>query len=92
MDANIPMMGFIGRLDYQKGVDLIRDNYDWLMSGEGDGWLCIEGMASANLLAGCLGRAGTEIDLVAGSDCACLDHSPARKKVVGTKVLARTAF
>ena len=35
MDANIPMMGFIGRLDYQKGVDLIRDNYYWLMSG---GW------------------------------------------------------
>ncbi|EFN59970.1 hypothetical protein CHLNCDRAFT_6734, partial [Chlorella variabilis] len=32
VDASIPMMGFIGRLDYQKGVDLIRDNYDWLMS------------------------------------------------------------
>lgn len=27
------MLGFIGRLDYQKGVDLINDNYDWLMSG-----------------------------------------------------------
>jgi hypothetical protein len=27
------MLGFIGRLDYQKGVDLIRDNYDWLMGG-----------------------------------------------------------
>ncbi|KAL4856848.1 Granule-bound starch synthase 2 [Chlorella vulgaris] len=32
VDANIPMLGFIGRLDYQKGVDLIRDNYEWLMS------------------------------------------------------------
>jgi glycosyltransferase involved in cell wall biosynthesis len=29
-----PLLGFIGRLDYQKGVDLIRDSYDWLM-GEG---------------------------------------------------------
>ena len=38
-DAKIPMMGFIGRLDYQKGVDLIRDNYDWLMSG-GCGCAC----------------------------------------------------
>lgn len=34
MDPNVPLFGFIGRLDYQKGVDLIRDNYDWLM-GEG---------------------------------------------------------
>lgn len=32
--AHIPMLGFIGRLDYQKGVDLIRDNHDWMM-GEG---------------------------------------------------------
>ena len=33
-DPNIPMLGFIGRLDYQKGVDLIRDSYEWMM-GEG---------------------------------------------------------
>lgn len=32
--AHIPMLGFIGRLDYQKGVDLIRDNHSWMM-GEG---------------------------------------------------------
>ncbi len=32
VDPNIPLLGFIGRLDYQKGVDLICDNYDWLMS------------------------------------------------------------
>eukprot|EP00891_Asterochloris_glomerata_P009947 jgi/Astpho2/9947/fgenesh1_pm.00152_%23_19_t len=32
--ADIPMLGFIGRLDYQKGVDLIRDNFEWMM-GEG---------------------------------------------------------
>ncbi len=30
-DPNVPLLGFIGRLDYQKGVDLIRDNFDWLM-------------------------------------------------------------
>jgi len=29
--AQIPMLGFIGRLDYQKGVDLIRDNHSWMM-------------------------------------------------------------
>ncbi len=34
MDPDIPLLGFIGRLDYQKGVDLIRDNFDWLM-GQG---------------------------------------------------------
>jgi starch synthase len=34
VDPSAPLLGFIGRLDYQKGVDLIRDNYDWLM-GEG---------------------------------------------------------
>lgn len=28
------MLGFIGRLDYQKGVDLIQENHGWLM-GEG---------------------------------------------------------
>ena len=27
-----PLLGFIGRLDMQKGVDLIADNYEWLMS------------------------------------------------------------
>lgn len=32
VDPNIPLLAFIGRLDYQKGVDLIRDNYEWLMS------------------------------------------------------------
>ena len=31
MDASIPMLGFIGRLDYQKGVDLITESFDWLM-------------------------------------------------------------
>jgi glycosyltransferase involved in cell wall biosynthesis len=25
------MLGFIGRLDYQKGVDLICESYEWLM-------------------------------------------------------------
>ena len=25
------MLGFIGRLDYQKGVDLICESFDWLM-------------------------------------------------------------
>lgn len=30
-DPDVPMLGFIGRLDYQKGVDLIRDNCGWLM-------------------------------------------------------------
>ena len=28
----MPLLGFIGRLDYQKGVDIIRDSYDWLMA------------------------------------------------------------
>ena len=31
-NPDVPMLGFIGRLDYQKGVDLICDNYEWLMS------------------------------------------------------------
>lgn len=31
VDPNIPMLGFIGRLDYQKGVDLIRDSYGFFM-------------------------------------------------------------
>ena len=29
---DVPLLGFIGRLDYQKGVDLIADSYDWLMA------------------------------------------------------------
>ena len=32
VEPNVPMLGFIGRLDYQKGVDLIADIYPWLMS------------------------------------------------------------
>ena len=32
IEPKVPLFGFIGRLDYQKGVDLIRDNFDWLMS------------------------------------------------------------
>ena len=31
-NADVPLLGFIGRLDYQKGVDIIRDSYDWLMA------------------------------------------------------------
>jgi hypothetical protein len=31
IDSSVPLFGFIGRLDQQKGVDLIRDNYEWLM-------------------------------------------------------------
>ena len=31
MDPDAPLLGFIGRLDPQKGVDLIADNYEWLM-------------------------------------------------------------
>lgn len=31
-DPERPLLGFIGRLDYQKGVDLIQENYEWLMS------------------------------------------------------------
>ncbi len=30
-NAHAPLLGFIGRLDYQKGVDLIRDNFQWIM-------------------------------------------------------------
>jgi starch synthase len=33
-DPNAPLLGFIGRLDYQKGVDLIRDSHGWLV-GQG---------------------------------------------------------
>jgi hypothetical protein len=32
VNPHAPLLGFIGRLDYQKGVDLICDSYDWLMS------------------------------------------------------------
>ena len=32
MQPGAPLLGFIGRLDYQKGVDIIRDSYDWLMA------------------------------------------------------------
>lgn len=32
MRPEAPLLGFIGRLDYQKGVDIIRDSYDWLMA------------------------------------------------------------
>jgi starch synthase len=31
VDPEVPLFGFIGRLDYQKGVDLIRDSHGWLM-------------------------------------------------------------
>jgi starch synthase len=31
MDPTTPLLGFIGRLDEQKGVDLIAANCDWLM-------------------------------------------------------------
>ena len=31
VDPDAPMLGFIGRLDSQKGVDLIVESYDWLM-------------------------------------------------------------
>lgn len=34
VDPEVPLLGFIGRLDYQKGVDLIRDSYEWLMEQE----------------------------------------------------------
>ena len=29
---DVPMLGFIGRMDYQKGVDFIADSFGWLMS------------------------------------------------------------
>ncbi len=32
VDPSKPLLGFIGRLDYQKGVDLITESYDWLMA------------------------------------------------------------
>jgi len=33
-NPDVPLLGFIGRMDYQKGVDLIQESFDWLM-GEG---------------------------------------------------------
>eukprot|EP00803_Ostreobium_quekettii_P006806 evm.model.scf_662.3 EVM.evm.TU.scf_662.3 scf_662:24974-40282(-) len=30
-EAGTPMLGFVGRLDHQKGVDLIYENFEWLM-------------------------------------------------------------
>ncbi|GBF97168.1 granule-bound starch synthase chloroplastic [Raphidocelis subcapitata] len=33
-DPDAPLLGFIGRLDYQKGVDLIRDSAGWIV-GQG---------------------------------------------------------
>lgn len=35
VDPDAPLLGFIGRLDAQKGVDLIADNYEWLMEQVG---------------------------------------------------------
>jgi glycosyltransferase involved in cell wall biosynthesis len=32
VNPDIPMLGFIGRLDYQKGIDLIIESADWLRS------------------------------------------------------------
>lgn len=37
---NPPLPQCPNAADYQKGVDLIRDNYDWLMSGESSGMHC----------------------------------------------------
>ncbi|GAB4815155.1 hypothetical protein N2152v2_002201 [Parachlorella kessleri] len=34
VDSAVPLLAFIGRLDQQKGVDLIRDSFEWLM-GQG---------------------------------------------------------
>ncbi|KAK9785434.1 hypothetical protein WJX73_005586, partial [Symbiochloris irregularis] len=31
VEPDVPLLAFIGRLDHQKGVDLIRDSFDWLM-------------------------------------------------------------
>ncbi|WIA09124.1 hypothetical protein OEZ85_008536 [Tetradesmus obliquus] len=51
VDPDVPLLGFIGRLDYQKGVDLIRDSHGWLM-GQG-----------AQLVMLGSGRADLEADL-----------------------------
>ena len=34
VNPDVPLLGFIGRMDYQKGVDFIHDSYHWIM-GEG---------------------------------------------------------
>lgn len=68
MDANIPMLGFIGRLDYQKGVDLIRDNYEWLMSG---GWL-VRSTTYARLVAHMAGLLCMQSTTSAGACCVVL--------------------
>ncbi len=34
VNPDAPLLGFIGRLDYQKGVDLIRDSFEWII-GQG---------------------------------------------------------
>lgn len=34
IDLGAPLLGFIGRLDQQKGVDLILESYEWLL-GQG---------------------------------------------------------
>lgn len=31
VDSSVPVLGFIGRLDYQKGVDVICESFEWLM-------------------------------------------------------------
>lgn len=31
VDSRAPLLGFIGRLDHQKGVDMIVQNFEWLM-------------------------------------------------------------
>jgi starch synthase len=33
-NPDVPMLGFIGRMDYQKGIDFIADSFGWIM-GEG---------------------------------------------------------
>lgn len=68
MDPDAPLLGFIGRLDAQKGVDLIADNYEWLMEQVGT--------SMGSSIAVCLGIAGARCSwalrrgagLVAGSD------------------------
>mmetsp|Transcript_34018 Transcript_34018/g.108096 ORF Transcript_34018/g.108096 Transcript_34018/m.108096 type:complete len:683 (+) Transcript_34018:78-2126(+) len=46
--ADVPLLVFIGRLDYQKGVDLIMDNADWLL-GEHDVQLVMLGSGDPQL-------------------------------------------
>ena len=74
VDPSAPLLGFIGRLDWQKGVDLIADNYEWLMAGA---LLCLLWSCCA-----CCGRA------VVMLFCACLlehgQHSCARCRLPPT--------